>query len=61
MTSRFQNRILILTLPLGSNNLPIRQSVDSADLNERQQQILSVMENGKEYSSDEIAKLIGLK
>ncbi|SCY37712.1 Winged helix-turn-helix DNA-binding [Lachnospiraceae bacterium XPB1003] len=98
MTSRFQNRILILTengeyeiwililsvlmntereveekfgggepdrtiltLPLGSNNLPIRQSADSADLNERQQQILSVMENGKEYSSDEIAKLIGLK
>ena len=32
----------ILTIPLGSNNLPNRQSADSADLNERHQQILSV-------------------
>ena len=54
----------ILTLPLDSNNLPIRQSADSADsadLKERHQQILSVMESGKEYRSDEISELVGLK
>ena len=54
----------ILTLPLASNNLPIRQSADSADsadLNERHQQILSVMEAGREYRSDEISELVGLK
>lgn len=50
-----------MTLPLDSNNLPIRQSADSADLKERHQQILSVMESGKEYRSDEISELVGLK
>ncbi len=54
----------ILTLPLDSNNPPIRQSAVSAvsaDLKERHQQILSVMETGRKYSSDEVAELVGLK
>ncbi|MCR5117621.1 MAG: hypothetical protein K6A97_08950 [Lachnospiraceae bacterium] len=51
----------ILTLPLESANLPIRQSADSADMNDRQLQILSVMELNKEYSAAEIAGLVGLK
>lgn len=54
----------ILTLPLASNNPPIRRSADSADsadLKERHQQILSVMESGKEYRSDEISELVGSK
>ncbi len=54
----------ILTLPLDSNNLPIRRSADSADstdLKDRHQQILSVMESGKEYRSDDISELVGLK
>ena len=47
-----------------STDSPIRQSADSADsadLNERHQQILSVMETGREYRSDEISELVGLK
>ncbi|MBR1796602.1 MAG: putative DNA binding domain-containing protein [Clostridiales bacterium] len=58
----------ILTLPLvsdtASNDSPIRQSADladPADLNERHKQILSVMEAEREYSTNEIADLIGLK
>ena len=54
----------ILTLPLASNNSPIRQSavsVVSVDLKERHQQILLAMELDKEYSSDEVAELVGLK
>ena len=56
----------VLTLPLSNYfDLPIRQSADSADsadsLNYRHLQILSVMENNKEYASNEIAELIGLK
>ena len=54
----------ILTLPLGNNNPPIRQSAVSAvsvDLSERHRQILSVMEPDMEYSSDEVAELVGLK
>jgi hypothetical protein len=51
----------ILTLPLASNNPPIRRSADSADLKERHQQILSVMEFSKEYRSDEISELVGSK
>ncbi len=51
----------ILTLPLDSNNLPIRRSADSTDLKDRHQQILSVMESGKEYRSDDISELVGLK
>jgi len=56
----------ILTLPLTSTNSPIRQSADSADkkkneLKERHLQILSVMECDREYSSDEVANLVGLK
>ena len=51
----------ILTLPLNSNNLPIRQSADSADLKDRHQQILSVMEFNREYSANEISELVGLK
>ncbi len=46
---------------LDSNNPPIRQSAVSADLKERHQQILSVMETGRKYSSDEVAELVGLK
>lgn len=54
----------ILTLPLDSNNPPIRRlavSVVSADLKERHQQILSAMDPEREYSSDEVAELVGLK
>ena len=54
----------ILTLPLDSNKPPIRQSADSvvsADLKDRHQQILSVMESNRKYSSDEVAELVGLK
>ena len=51
----------ILTLSLESADSPIRRSADSADRNERHQQILSTMVMGKEYSSTEIAELIGLK
>lgn len=54
----------VLTLPLDSNNSPIHQSADSADsadLKERHQQILSIMEPGRKYSSDEVAEIVGLK
>ena len=54
----------ILTLPLGNDNPPIRQSAVSAvsvDLSERHRQILSVMDPGMEYSSDDVAELVGLK
>ncbi len=51
----------ILTLPLDSNKPPIRRSVVSADLSERHQQILSVMEFDKAYSSDDVSELVGLK
>ena len=33
----------------------------SADLKDRHQQILSVMESNRKYSSDEVAELVGLK
>ncbi len=49
-----------VTLPLISDDSPIRQSADSADLSNRQKQILSVMEIDKEYSSNEVAELVGL-
>ena len=42
----------------------IRQSAVSAvsvDLSERHRQILSVMDPGMEYSSDDVAELVGLK
>ncbi len=57
----------ILTLPLISANSPIRQSADSADvadtleLKDRHRQILSIMELDKEYATDQVAEIIGLK
>ena len=51
----------VLTLPLISDNSPIRQLADSTDVNGRHKQILSVMEENHEYSSTEVAELIGLK
>ncbi len=57
----------VLTLPLTSADLPIRQSSDPADsktdkeLNERHEQIISFMDADKEYSTAEVAEGIGLK
>lgn len=56
-----------LSLPLTSSDLPICQSSDLADwqskkrLSARHQQILSLMEAGRQYSAAEIAADIGLK
>ena len=48
-----------------SANSPIRQSSDPANngekLSNRQEQILSVMETDKEYSSADIGDMVGLK
>lgn len=49
----------ILTLSFKKKS---EESAESADnLSSRHQQILSLMEVGQEYSSDEIAEMIGLK
>ena len=51
----------ILTLPLDGKNLPIRRSSDSSDIGERHCQILTKMQPEREYSSEEISELVGLK
>ena len=51
----------VLTLPLTFANSPIRRSSNLADQSERELQILTLMESNREYKTDEIGELIGLK